>query len=695
MPIQHRLALAIALACATATCPIASLNASPRHSPTENLADIERLRADRQWLAALARIERARTQAPNDDRLYRLQALTLADLGGAERAWSLYRARPELFSAEERQRLDADRLARRVLWGSLYPPSEAERLFEMNQAQALLEQHRAAQTPQQRQADLRARFDELVLLNHLERHAEVVERYRALQAQGVALPLYAQAKVGASLLADQHPEEAARVLEAVVRDWPEDHDSQLQLAYAYSESERFDRAQAHLERIKQAQPPFLRVDGAKQSVQNWRHYDADSQQIMIGLYGEDTVGAQRRLEALAAIGPSNPGLQTDLGETYRKRGWTERALQRFGMAATLQPDSVGARVGQVGAHLDLQRADLARPIRDRLLAQRGRDVQVRQMARDWDARLGWQWEATTAGGRSDARGGGATSSPLGSRDAQHALRIASPLLRDRWRLTAHTADAWAEYADGPSAQQRVHDRRSGVGALYAYDRLSLGFGVDRASDRWLDGSDRTGYYLDAGWRLDDAWRASASWYAGTPQASLQARRAGIHADALALGLDWTPSERSSLSASLQQLRYSDDNTRTAFGLAGSQRLYTRPHLLIDGLAEWNASRASRRDAEVPYFNPGRDGSLSLGLRLDHLAWRRYQRHFRQRLTVQAGPYWQQGYGSAWVPQVGYRHEWRFGTGRRLEYGLNWSRPVYDGVREERLGFDLGFRWGEQ
>ena len=697
MPIRHRLALSIALVTAAATCPSTSVFAETRQaSVADALPEIERLRSERQWLAALAQIERAQVQHADDPNLYRLQVLTLADLGGAERAWALAQARPDLFDAAQLQRLGSDRLARRVLWGTLFPENEASRLDEMRDARTVMEQHRAGQTPAQQQADLRTRFDELVLLNHLERHAEVVQRYRALREEGVALPMYALAKVGASLLADKHPEEAAVVLEQVVREWPDDHDSQLQLAYAYSEGERFADADAQLEKIKTAEPAFVRVQGAKESHANWRHYDADSHQTMIGLYGEDTVGAQRRLEQMAAIGPSNAGLQSDLGVTYQKRGWTDRALERFQMASTLEPTNVAARIGQIGAYLQHDRVDLARPIHDELLGNRARDVQVRQMAQSWERQLGWQWRVGTRGGRSDAQGGGgATASPLGSRDAEHRVEIMSPLIHDRWRLTAQARDAWADYPAGPNATERVHDRRAGVGALYAYDRLSLGFGVDRASDRWLDRGDRTGYYLDAGWRFNDLWHGTASWYRGSPEASLQARRAGIDADALSLGLRYTPSERSSLSASAQQLRYSDDNTRTAFGLSGEQRLFTRPHLLIDGLAGVSTSRASRRDAEVPYFNPSRDGSLNLGLRLDHLAWRRYERHFRQRLTVQAGPYLQQGFGSHWVPQLAYEHEWRFATGRTLNYGVNWSRPVYDGVREDRLGFDLTFRWGEQ
>ncbi|MGO4780298.1 poly-beta-1,6 N-acetyl-D-glucosamine export porin PgaA, partial [Lysobacter sp. 2RAB21] len=104
--------------------------------------------------------------------------------------------------------------------------------------------------------------------------------------------------------------------------------------------------------------------------------------------------------------------------TYQKRGWTDRALERFRIASTLEPTNVGARVGQVGAHLQHNRVDLARPIHDELLANRARDVQVKQMAQSWDSRMGWQWLVGSSFGRSDARGGGATASPLGSRDAE-------------------------------------------------------------------------------------------------------------------------------------------------------------------------------------------------------------------------------------------------------------------------------------
>ena len=121
-------------------------------------------------------------------------------------------------------------------------------------------------------------------------------------------------------------------------------------------------------------------------------------------------------------------------------------------------------------------------------------------------------------------------------------------------------------------------------------------------------------------------------------------------------------------------------------------MITRPHLLVDGKAAVYASRNSRLDA--PYFNPSSDRSATLGVRVNHLAWRRYERSFRQLLEIDAGPYWQEGFGSAWVPSVAYRHEWTPDYRWTIGYGIHWSRPVYDGLRETRQGFDLYIRGGK-
>ena len=354
------------------------------------------------------------------------------------------------------------------------------------------------------------------------------------------------------------------------------------------------------------------------------------------------------------------------------------------MATTLDPRNVDARVGQAGSLLELQQIADARKIRDDLVDARPRNIHVQRLDQHVDRHTGWQLAVRAERARSNVRDAAtASASPLGSRDGGHALEVQSPLLGNRWRLTAGSAESWVDFD-----AVRVRDRRIGVGVRYTHDRLDLRIQATRPNDDW---SDRTGVGAEATWRFNDALSADLLLRRVDPDASLQARRRGITGDRAAAGLTYAPSERTTWAGSIEHWRYSDRNRRDGLGARLDQRLATRPHFLLNAQVSASGSRGSREDA--PYFNPSRDASLSIGLRADHLAWRRYERLFRQRLSIAAGPYWQHGFGTAVVPAVRYEHEWHFGLGNALVYGLNWSRPVYDGVREDRLGLDIGYFWG--
>lgn len=682
------LALPLALACVTGfSLPFHSLAApaGPAHGAREaSLGEAARLRDQRQWLAALAIYERLLSNASDDDEAYRLRALTLADLGSAERAWQLYRERPQAFTAAQADRLENDRRARLIVWGGAYAQETSSRLDEMRYAERMMDEHLARLTPDERSEATRARLDRLIILNTLEKHEEVVAAYRVLQADGVRVPPYALAKVGDSLLATRHPEEAAAALEASLADMPGEFDIQLLLAYAYLESEQHERALAQLQSLAEANDPWPRAAGARRGHQNWQRFEADTNHAMVTAYGNRLREAESALQSLVALAPNNAGLQSRLGSVFSMRGWTERGLERHRMAMTLDPRSTEARIGATESLLSLDRVEEARTLRDGLVRQYPGNTHVRRLERYWDARQGWHGRAWAATGRSDAQGNGDIASPLGNRDGEYGLAVESPLLGDRWRITAQASDAWADFQG-----ERVHARYAGMGLRYVHDRLSLEAQALRPDDRYLDG---TAFGLQAGWRFSDTWSASAAAFNADPEASLQARRSGIGADAWQAAVTWTPSEQGQLGLRLKQWRYDDGNRRQELGLAGQRRWITRPHLLIDMIGDAYASRGSRDDA--PYFNPSRDHALNAGVRLDHIAWRRYEHHLRQRLEVTAGTYWQEGYGTAWVPRASYRHEWKLGIGHRLDYGVSWSRPVYDGQREQRFAFDIEYRWGE-
>ncbi|KRG72634.1 hemin storage protein [Stenotrophomonas terrae] len=643
------------------------------------LASITAYRQQGQWLQALAEIQRLQQRSPQDAVLYQLQVLTLSDIGNAAQAWRLAQARPTLFDKAQQQRLDANYLSKLVGWSLAYGKSEQTQLAEAEQALAHMQQLLDADSLSPRTAPPRIRYDRLILLNRLARHAQVREEYRDLVREGLTPPDYVLPAVGDSLLASRHPLEAIPVLQAAARNKLQDGDqSRSELAYALLESGQTRTLIAQLQQWRDAETPFLRREGAKQSFQNWARYDADITLSMVRAYSGDLPTAQRELEGLAEKAPANGGLLSSLGKVYQMRGWPRRGLQYQQMAHTLEPRELPARLGMQEAWMELQRDDLARPLHDDMQRLHPDQPEVQRMHQLWRVHRGWQAYAYSNIGRSS---GG--DSPLGDQDRHSGVELQSPVLDDRWRIVAFADRRSVDYT-----QRTLKPLRTGGGVRYAHAQLDAELLLNHAND----GIGGTGAQLGLGWQFNDYWHAAATMVRNDAEASLQARAAGISANSASLAARYRSSERSRWNFALSRFHYSDGNDRDLAEVGTEQRLFTSPTLLVDGLVNAYAGRGSRDD--VPYFNPSRDAFAEAGVRLDHLTWRHYDQHFRQQLTLAVANYWQQGYGTALIPRAEYRHEWQLGLGRVLEYGVNWSRPVYDGRREQHIGLDAAFRWGQ-
>ncbi|TYT27613.1 tetratricopeptide repeat protein [Luteimonas viscosa] len=638
--------------------------------------------------AALLALERRLARDPSDDEAYRLRALTLADLGSSILASEAVAARPALFATHEIERIQGDAIARRIGWGRVEPESPTRRLDE---ARAALEALRVLQRNAPRRTNwerTRLRVDALSALNSLQRHQEVVDGYDALLADGVEVPAYALGTVGDSLLALRRPEDASRVLEAALAHRPDDVNARILLAYAWMEQERFDLAMPLFETLAASQPAWPRQPGARAGYENWDRYSADLNLALAHSYGNDQARAEAMLHALGNIGPANPGLQAAIGAMESRRRRPAAALERYDMALTADPQDRDALAGRVGALTALDRIGAARDAYAALDATYPEDPRLVRVERALDRHRGVQATLSANRGRSRARDGGSPQSPFGSRDGGHALDLRSPLIDDRWRIGVLAQDTWADFgADTGAARTRY--RSAGIGGWYRHDRLGASATVSRVSD--ADDRGATAWTVAGDWRFSDAWHAGAAIARLDPQASLQARRLGITADSLTLSAAWTPSDTVGLDARASRLRYEDGNIRDQLGLDATRRLLSRPHLMVDGLASVHVGRASQGD-RTAYFNPERDASATLGLRADHITWRRYESAFQQRFEIAAGPYWQRGQSMHWVPSLGYRHLWRR-DGHEFEYGAAWSRPVYDGAREQRVAFDVELRWG--
>jgi len=670
-PRRLAIMLALGLYCSTA---MASDPATAIHERRDAGDFTRALQLSQAWLS----------REPDNIDAWKLQVLSLADIGAAERAWQLMSQHPERFSVDERERIEGDRIASRIRWGGAFAADETHRDDEARNALALL---RRAQQQAPRQTTweaTRLRVDALSALNQLQHHQDVVDGYRSLREEGIDIPAYILPTVADSYMALRQPEQAAPILQQALQHSPGAPNTTILLAYAWIEQERFDLALPLLEQLASAQPAWPRREGALRGYENWDRYSADMTLAMARSFAQDNAAAEKALRALLAIGPADPGLQSAVAAVDARRMRPSAALERYAMALTLDPRQRDARLGQVDALLALQRPDQAAAVIADLKSRYPEDLRVPRAERSLDLQRGWQGSLELAHGRSRGNSDGTSTSPLGNRDGSAQLVVQSPLLDDRWRIAALARDGWADLPG-----ERVRERAFGLGLRYRYDRLGVAVDALHSTDDFDRG---TSLALQADWRFNDAWSGSAELRRKDPDASLQARQLGITADSLAVGLRYTPAETTEVATRVSRLHYEDGNHRDQLGVDLRQRLSSQPHLLIDALGAVYASRGS--DGErAAYFNPSRDASASVGVRLDHIGWRRYERQFRQLLDITVGPYWQQGHGTAWVPSVAYRHRWTPMQGRQLEYGVSWSQPVYDGRRERRIALDLAWRWG--
>nr|WP_238692127.1 tetratricopeptide repeat protein [Xanthomonas arboricola] len=645
----------------------------------------EQLRGQQRYAEALAIYERVLRADPRDKGAYTLRALTLSDLGGAQLAAEAMWRHPDWFSQQERERIDNDRVARMIGWASAEPVDAAHRYAETDQALVNVARIERDAPPQVAWEATRLRIDSLVALNQRQRHRDVVANYQALRAEGIEVPSYLLPTVGDSLMGLRRPAEAETVLRQALQHSPDDFNTQLLLGYALLEQERFDQAMPLFEQLAATQAPWPRRAGATSGYENWDRFSADVALATARSAANDNRGADQILRERIAIGPDNAELQAALASIESRRGHTTQALQRNQIALTLDPHQKQARSGVVENQRDLDRMDLADAQFKTLRTEYPDDVGLQRLGASLERQRGWQVHLSHAWGRSDNDDSATAISPLGNHFGSSLLEAESPLLGERWRVGLRARDDWADFRD-----TRVRYRSFWLGTHYRYDRLDLSAYGGRALDDF--DRDGTAWALDAGWRFSDAWYGSVAWRTRDPEASLQARRLGITGDSVGATLRWTPSDETRWDLQARQLRYSDGNRRNQLDLSGSQRLWARPHVLIDGLISASAGRAED-DRLVDYFNPRRSAGVAAGVRIEQIGWRRYDYAFRQRLEVTAGPTYQSGFGSQWVPALAYRHLWSLGDGSALTYGVSWSRPVYDGRREQQLGLDLDFRWG--
>lgn len=646
-------------------------------------------RRAQQPYAALPAASRAYILAPDDAEAVREYVEVLVEARMAEAALRTARAHPSLISPALVRRLNADRAAELTRLASMPARQEGDRFAIADQALQKYEQL-ASTTPSASpamasDAPNRLRIDRLLALHARHRMDQVVQEYEALQAQGVTVPPYALGVVADAYLDLRRPEQASELYlqllrtEQASRREPTTHLShQSGLFYSFVETERFDEAQQVMAAAVEEQPAWLLKKGTPLPHPNDLSLEAAHLAAMGQHYADDTEGAQARLEQLVAQAPGHSGLRSSLSQVYLVRGWPRRAERELKIAETQTPRAISVITAQAHTALALQEWEQAKMLIEHAQARYPENAHVKQLVRDWERHN--RSELRISGHR-----GLASDSPVaGNGDVNIDAVIYTPPIGFNWRGFAGGGLANAEF-EGQDID--YHWVRAGA------EWRSRGLTVEaEASTHHYGQGSKMGARVQGTYELNDQWSISGQYAFRSRQTPLRALAAGITSNRLDAQLLWQANERRRWSLTVSPSRFSDGNRRMEVSISGSERLYTSPHIKLDGLVDIYGSHNTREDA--PYFNPRADLSVLPALSLTHTLHRRYENVLEQRFTAGAGLYSQRHYGTGAILMLGYGLRYRFSETFNAGISITGISRPYDGQREReaRIMFDLNIRF---
>jgi biofilm PGA synthesis protein PgaA len=569
----------------------------------------------------------------------------------------------------------ADQAAVMVRWGASTQPSDPARRFEgTDAALARLDALLASLPAEEKTLRRRVRLDRLVALRDRVRMQELVDDAKALAADE-PLPPYAEQAYADALLHLRRPEEARDAYRRVLAKHPKELSARYGVFYASAEIEDFTTAYATIDAIVAEQPIWRQFPGDATRHQNNERVDAEVMAAQARFYANDLAEAWARIDKLSAAAPAHVGARFTLYQVASARGWKQRATEEGEIAASLEPDSVTAKMAAIEIAIANYRFAEAQRLIAPLLALYPENLAVQRLARDLDAKRRWLLEVEVKPGNST--GGGDDSS---GRTVTSEARLYSPPIADNWRLTA-----LADYSNAHPVEGFVERSRAGIGLDWRVPGLA---GSLYATNSW-------GTFPKAGGGATLAWAVTdeieigvgAAWFStDTP---LRALFYGITADTYSAHAVYRWHESRRLAAVFAYQPFTDGNRRLTGGLSFEERLLSLPGFVLTGRVGAYASSNSLVDA--PYYNPVRDLSLTGGFLAEHTLWRRYDNSLVHALSVDAGLYSEQGYRDDWLGTVNYEHRWRFDPLTEFRYGAVLRRRVYDGDVENSLTLFVGLR----
>lgn len=643
------------------------------------------LMLDGQQHASLAEYDRAWTLAPGRRDVLREYLFALQRAGLPVLALGIAEQHPELLGEDELRVMRADALAERVRLADTSSRSESERFViadrALAQADSMMQEWQAL--PEAQADVIRVRVDRMGALHARVDMQGVVDEYYALKDMQVALPPYALRWAASAMLYLRQPELAAELYREVIagsndkdQSWLSDHQS---LYYALIESEQLAEADQLSKQLAEAQPARLYplgVPGGRPN-NNW----LDSQVLVANnaLYRDDLPAAQQAFESLSDSAPGNVSLRTSRASVYAARGWPRRAEEQLKIAESTAPKTIEVQAGQATTALALQEWRQVDLLADDLVERFPENLRAQRVDRLRDVHH--MAELRVAG----YRGKSSDDSVSGGNDFGVETVLYSSPFKDDWRVFAGGGIGRGEFIEGDAEHDWL---RAGIEHRIRNNTLEA-----EVSSHEFGFGRRAGARLAGVHDVNDTWQYGWSAELLSAATPLRALNSNIDADSLSVYTRWRESESREMSLSLLPMSFSDGNDRLSLVLAGTQRVFTAPRLLVDAGLELSTSRNSQ-GGEGPYFNPDADASVFSTLNLSHIMYRRYETVWSQDLQLGLGYYDQRDFSGGGMGLIGYGQRLRMNDVFDSGFMLSALSRPYDGDREQeyRLVLDVNFRF---
>lgn len=530
------------------------------------------------------------------------------------------------------------------------------------------------------------KFDRMVALRDRQMMKEVVQLYQELLAAGVAMPSYAKAAAADAYLYLEQPEQARDLYISAINDAGRGDVANVDtwrngLAYAYSESEQHDEAQALADGVMQVTPTLANRGIPSVEAPNGDYPTATVTPALIRMYADRLKEAEQHLAQLRAIAPFNGQTRLAWASLQSSREHPRAALEEFTLMQLDDHKSVSAQAGRGESLLALNEFSAAKAVLSPLWADYPEDKDVQNLARKLDIHDRPFLRVSTTIGK-----GGQLAGAESIFDAQLYSEPLTNSLGEPFRVFTHLSRSTGSVDRQLPTEAKVPRTRIGVGLDYRVRDLEIEGEINQATQN----ADKSGVALQVVKYFSDYWRMRLAADSNVNDLAAAAYNANVTGRRVLAGVTWQQNEARSIDAEISATKFSDGNQRDVFGVAWTERWISGPVFKLDSMVSVATSRNSARDAV--YFNPISDREATVALLGEWRTWRRYRRSMVQQVQVYTGRYWQEDFRSGSTSGLQYGHLWSFDEVFSIGYGLGVSTHPYDGVREKRHYGYLNLNW---